>query len=213
MSIHLQTHRYNNPWVDKVDDYPGRLFSSDEDIEQFVKNCPRPLNLELGSGSGNHIISRALENPDQSWLGFELRFKRSVRTIQKSIDQEAKNVFIAKTNAFDVEHLVPNNSVSSVYINFPDPWDKPRWHKHRLLSKAMLDILKDKLVSEGKLYVKTDHQEMFGQFHQILSGHSHFSTLEAVFGEAVQSPSSEFESLFVSQGLPICHLKAVKVPR
>lgn len=213
----------HNPYVAKVSTLPGHLLPclsggvSAEEREllgeragQFSKRA-----LELGCGSGAHIIGLAERAPDTVFIGFELRFKRSFKAAEKAFNARLNNVLVLRTNAKVLSELFPSNSLSAVYVNFPDPWEKKRWKKHRLLSPEFLDVIWDKLEIGGVLSYKTDHAEYFLETAKILQNSGKW--LIEKFTQDLHSSEfadsnilTEFERLFLSKGLKVNLLEAKK---
>jgi tRNA (guanine-N7-)-methyltransferase len=44
-------------------------------------------------------------------------------------------------------------------VNFPDPWPKKRHHKRRILKTDFIELMKDKLITGGEIYMVTDHED------------------------------------------------------
>ena len=55
-------------------------------------------------------------------------------------------------------YYLEDDSVFSVYINFPDPWPKKRHAKHRLITKEFVLQLHRVLKHEGEVTIVTDDQ-------------------------------------------------------
>ena len=92
-SSYIQARARVNPYLAKIRKHPDM-------IEPFISTLPsatqlkdkiaklasnyNKLAVELGSGSGGHLLKRASRFPDTFFVGFELRFKRIVRTAEES---------------------------------------------------------------------------------------------------------------------------------
>ncbi len=171
--------------------------------------------LELGAGSGGHLIEQAQKNPETLCLGVELRYKRVVRTIEKARLAGVSNLFVCRVDANRLLELLPADSFDCLYVNFPDPWSKKRWHKHRMVSDVSLDQL-IKVLKPGAFFsFKSDELSYFVQVAELVKGCQQFE-LEQYTEDLYRSVytdgniSSEFEKLFKSKGLPIGYLKAKK---
>lgn len=203
-----------NPWVETVEQFPGALFpwldpqTEMRTIRNQIEEHAGLVNLEFGSGSGNHIIEQAAQHPNVLWVGFELRYKRSARTMQKASQAGLENVIIVRTDAFLAGEIIPAGRVSKAFIRFPDPWAKLRWKKHRLLNPKMLTMLHKLLVTGGTLSVTTDHREMYLEFLDDVTADPEFEILSSIVDRPVEKPQSEFESLFASKGQSVSHLLA-----
>lgn len=170
---------------------------------------------ELGSGSGNHLIELARRNPDNLYIGFELRYKRTFRTAEKAERDGITNLYIIRHSAENIQNFFSVASLSGVYVNFPDPWDKKKWHKHRLLSSTYFQTLHNLLGSNGFFAYKTDHPEYFQVTLDFLQNSNLFDITEFSFDlyssdYIEKNIPTEFEGLFLSKKMPIHYLKAVR---
>ena len=208
-----------NPYSLMIKDYPRRIFSFEDlekkDILKFVIEEYKSIVLELGSGSGNHLIGQANLFKESAFFGVELRYKRAVRTIQKAEKLEADNVFILRTDAKNIDQYFAINSLQGIYVNFPDPWEKKKQRKNRLLNSEFLQQIYNLLSPGGFFSFKSDHREYFLSIAEILKKESSFVVKEYT-EDLYQSEyltanvKTEFEELFCSQNLPINYLMASK---
>lgn len=115
-------------------------------------------NLEIGFGAGEHLVGRALNNPDINFIGCE-PFINGVGKLLEDIDEhEIKNIRIYTDDARLLLKHLPDESIEQIYILFPDPWRKPRHHKRRIVNQETLDMLA-RLQPEGAgLLLATDHE-------------------------------------------------------
>ena len=167
--------------------------------------------VELGSGSGQHLITQARTHPEVLFIGFELRFKRAYRTAEKAERLGIKNLLVLQHDARSLGDLFPQKSLAGVYINFPDPWSKRQWLKHRMLTLEFLGVLASRLQPGGFFSYKTDHRECFDAVVEALP-HLPFETTLLTRdlyseGDLSDNVPTEFEGLFRSQNLPIHHLR------
>lgn len=214
--------RFINPYRLRVLDHPGRVFNfvdpvadqaAIKDIAASRRAAGGSLVVEIGSGSGGHLIGLAARELNGSYFGFELRFKRAVRTIEKSTAAGIDRTYVLNIDGREFSEFFEPASVDAIYVNFPDPWEKKRQRKHRMLNAQFLDRAAVCLKPDGFISVKTDHAEYFCEFLPILQNDRRFEILESTedldnspyFGGNI---ATEFELLFRSQGLAICYLKA-----
>ena len=74
--------------------------------------------------------------------------------------RDLKNLYIIEHDALEVlENMVVDGSVNGFHIFFPDPWQKKRHHKRRMIQRPRTDLFAKKLASGGYLYFVTDWQE------------------------------------------------------
>ena len=156
-----------NPYVDLVDHFPGRVFPIRDftheraELQKTASRFSESI-LEIGSGSGNHLITQAGLRPRTAFFGVELRFKRAVRTIEKA--GRLENIFVLRMNAKLLHRIFKPQTFSGLYLNFPDPWSKRKTEKHRLLTVDFISSLNDLLLPGAFVSVKTDDAEQFERF-------------------------------------------------
>lgn len=119
----------------------------------------RTFAFEVGFGGGEHLAAQAATHPDTGFIGCE-PFLNGVAKLLTQIDQaRLKNVRVHPDDARDVLPRLPSQSLSAVYVLFPDPWPKLRHHKRRFIQKRSLDELARLLEPGGELRVATDHAD------------------------------------------------------
>jgi len=220
-----------NPYFGMIDSYPGRIFSyespklkkegapSAEELDASIRELAKSANTvicEFGSGSGRHCNELASQNPKAVVIGFELRYKRAVRTMQKAEEKGVENVYVVRTRAEDFVRIFPEKSIDAVYVNFPDPWAKKKQKKHRLLSENFFSVLPKFLKPDAYFSFKTDHLEYFKTTAKLIESGDTFNIseyTEDLYSSEfkAQSIETEFESLFFHQGLKINYLKALPI--
>jgi len=143
-------------------------------IEYFVNDFPmdKEVGIEVGFGSGRHILHQALNNPDMLFIGIEIH-RPSIQQVLKQISiQNIQNLLILDYDARLFMELVPSNIVGKIYVHFPVPWDK-KPHR-RVISTSFIQEAKRVLNVGGTLELRTDSEnyyaysyETFISFHKI----------------------------------------------
>lgn len=217
--------KWQNPFISKLNQLDDTIFTCSREqpeslaprVKEVTKSYDK-LIIELCSGSGGHLIELAARNPDALCLGVELRYKRLVRTAEKSKLRSLTNLRLLQLDALALSKVLDANSCDHIFINFPDPWDgKNRWEDKYILSKEYIGTLNSLLKSTGCFHHKTDHPRRFKQAHEaILELSDNYKITE--FSEDLHQSDfnstnirSEFERLFSSQKKPVFYLKANKV--
>jgi tRNA (guanine-N7-)-methyltransferase len=112
--------------------------------------------LEIGFGGGEHLAAQAARSPDILFVGAE-PFVNGVASALRHVDeQNLANVRIHHGDAREVIQGLPDQSLSRVYIMFPDPWPKARHHKRRLIQAVMIEELARVLKPGGVVRFATD---------------------------------------------------------
>jgi len=99
------------------------------------------LWLEIGFGSGEHLAHQALQNPGINFIGCETFLDGCGALIRKIAAEKIANIRIWNDDARLLLAKLPNDSISKVFILFPDPWPKKRHNKRRLIGAETLDML------------------------------------------------------------------------
>jgi tRNA (guanine-N7-)-methyltransferase len=95
--------------------------------------------IEYCSGNGNWVVEKAKDNPDTCWIAVEKRFDRVRKIWSKRENLKVKNLLIVCGEAVAfTKHYIPTQSIDEAYLNFPDPWPKPKHTKHRLVRQPFV---------------------------------------------------------------------------
>ena len=99
----------------------------------------------------------AAQHPEINYIGIEV-FQAGVGKLLNEIEQRGlKNLRIIEHDAIEVlENMIADSSIAGFHIFFPDPWQKKKHHKRRLLRRQRTDLLARKLQDNGYLYMVTD---------------------------------------------------------
>lgn len=117
----------------------------------------QPVHVEYCSGNGAWIVARALANPHINWVAVELKLGRTRKIWSKIKNLNLTNLIVVNGEGeFVTEKYFPKNSVSAVYINFPDPWPKRHHARYRIIKPSFLQSLSTLLKSKGQIIVVTD---------------------------------------------------------
>ena len=116
----------------------------------------RPLHLEIGFGSGEHLAARADMLPDHGFIGCEPFINGVAAALTHVRDEHLANVRIHAGDALDVLRRLPDGALSFVYLLHPDPWPKARHSKRRMINDGPLDLIAAKLKPGGEFRLGTD---------------------------------------------------------
>jgi len=215
----------SNPYIARVYDYPEFLLPhpTNENFQEMSarKNkdnpqdsFPKKIHVEIGCGSCMYLLEWAHENPQDFFIGLELRYKRLVLAAKKIQKQNIRNIVLLRDRGEFLDEYLSHKSIDGLHINFPDPWTKKAKRKHRILNKEFLTKIHPYFCFGGELRFKTDHMEYFKSVSQILKRLDLYS-IDQLTEDLHQSDYdkenilTEFEMLFKSKGNPpIGYLRA-----
>ena len=119
----------------------------------------RPTILEIGFGTGDHLIQQAQLNPHADFIGIDLYLLGVACLLQKAEKSDLSNLWVLSTDAY-VFLTTPtktlNYTFNKIYILHPDPWPKKRHHKRRLLNINSLTGAYQLLKPGGSIEILSD---------------------------------------------------------
>lgn len=125
-----------------------------------IFNSTNPIVLEIGFGSGKSLVKNAINFPDKNFLGIEV-YKSGIGSCLNfayiSKVENLKIIYYDATEAVDI--MIADQSLSIVQIFFPDPWNKNRHKKRRMIKTSFLKVISKKLTISGILHIATDSKE------------------------------------------------------
>jgi len=184
----------------------------------LYKNQDAPLWLELGCGKGGFISQIAPQNPDINFLAIDLisemlgQAKRKLETAYEAAGLTPDNIYICSWDIERIEALLaPNDTVDRIFINFCNPWPKPRHQKKRLVHTRQLNHYRTFLAKNGIIEFKTDDDCLFADSLTYFK-EANFELLRVSYDLHSESDitnyRTEHEEMFAREGIKIKYLMA-----
>ena len=172
-----------------------------------------PLDLEIGTGNGDHFAHQGFRQPHRYLVGLELKYKPLIQSIRRALRKGCRNIRMARYPAQFLHHIFEENELNNVYIHFPDPWPKRRQSKNRLIQPSFLKNL-FQIQREGSFVeFKTDSRPYFDQALEFFEDSPY--TVDLLSYDLYDSPlvktnfQTHFEKIFTSKHLPIYYAKLI----
>ena len=101
-----------------------------------------PLVVEIGCGYGEALVDMAINDAGKNYVGFEV-YPPALGALAGKIEQSSlDNVRIVNADArIYFAKMFRDDDLAAVCIFFPDPWQKRRQHKRRLINADFLESL------------------------------------------------------------------------
>jgi len=130
-------------------------------IQEFISfSHPNPIQIEIGFGSGRHLLYQAKNNPQKVFIGVEIH-KPSIEQLLKQCElQKIENILVLDYDARILLEVLNSNSIEKIYVHFPVPWDK-KPHR-RVISRDFINEAVRVLKKGGTLELRTDSDNYFG---------------------------------------------------
>jgi tRNA (guanine-N7-)-methyltransferase len=162
-----------------------------------------PLVVELGFGRGEFLRALAAAAPAVAHVGVERSHRRTLKLARRIAKTEERNLRLVEATAQElVTEALDEASVSTFWVNFPDPWPKKRHHRRRLLQPGFVALLAARLVPGGLLHAATDHAGYAEQIDAVLSAEPRLeNALAAPFVPEVPGrPCTAYEAMWRAEG-------------
>ena len=156
--------------------------------------------LDIGFGNGEYTAAYANAFQEKHLIATEVYLSGIGSLIGLINKYKISNISIFDEDVRLIMDQMPKEFLDSVNILFPDPWQKAKHHKRRLIGEDFLYQLHPLLKPNAKIFVRTDwedYAEQISELAEVMS--SHFRL------ERTQNIEFEFETRF--------HQRAIKEGR
>ena len=106
--------------------------------------------LDIGFGTGDSTIALQGMFPQHSILGIE-SYKPGIKNLL------SKNIFVHHGDALEILEKIDTNTISQIYMLFPDPWQKKKHRKRRLLNEYTFSVIMSIIKKNGFFHFSTDN--------------------------------------------------------
>ncbi len=120
-----------------------------------------PVYLEVGAGKGGFARGMAERHPDVAYFAMERVTDCVVLAAEGAMETELSNLRFTVDSADNLTRIFASGSVSSIFLNFSDPWSKKGYAKRRLTHRRYLSVYMNLLRDGGTLCFKTDNVGLF----------------------------------------------------
>lgn len=132
-----------------------------KDADFFINHFKydKKIWIEIGFGSGRHILYNAKNFPEILHIGIEVHKPSIEQVLKQTKLQNIDNLFVLDMDARIFLETLKENSVEKIFIHFPVPWDKAS-HR-RVISKNFINEALKVLTISGTLELRTDSINYF----------------------------------------------------
>ncbi len=112
--------------------------------------------LEIGFGTGEHLLALARARPDVAAIGAEPYLAGVSRLMLLARASPPANLRIHPGDGRDLLDVIPDRFLDRAYLLYPDPWPKRRHARRRFFCRENLDALARTMRTGSELRVATD---------------------------------------------------------
>lgn len=127
----------------------------------FAAAADTKLDVEIGTGNGFFFAHRAKSYPERNLIGLEVKFKPLVQSIRRALRDGCKNARSVRYNGRFIDELFVNGEVDDVFVHHPDPWNRAKKHKKRLMNADFINKIYMLQKPGSILEFKTDSKDYF----------------------------------------------------
>jgi len=136
----------------------SEYFKKIEDFEN-IDFPKKKVSVEVGFGSGRHLLYQAQKNPDTLFIGLEIHTPSAQQVLKQVELQNITNIWVVNYDARLFLEMLPSNICEKIFVHFPVPWDK-KPHR-RVISTSFLEESMRVLDVDGRLELRTDSDKYF----------------------------------------------------
>ena len=128
------------------------------------------LVVEVGSGLGENLVAAAAAHPERDHLGVEVYLPGLAQTLSRiERADRPRNLRMLPLDAQRaLPAMLPEGSISQLWVYFADPWPKARHHKRRLINPPFLDAVLPLLADGAAFRLATDWAQYAHHMRQLL---------------------------------------------
>jgi tRNA (guanine-N7-)-methyltransferase len=126
----------------------------------------KEIYVEVGFGSGTHLLHQASQNPDKIIIGLEIHTPSIEQVLKQAKLQGLTNILVVNYDARLFLEFLSSNSVGRIFVHFPVPWDK-KPHR-RVMSPEFISESMRVLKVGGTLELRTDSPRYFAYSYSLL---------------------------------------------
>jgi tRNA (guanine-N7-)-methyltransferase len=162
----------------------------------FANN--NPIVLEIGFGMGKSLVEMAKNAPELNFIGIEVHRPGVGACLALAQEQGVTNLKVYEHDAIEVlADCIPDNTLSTVQLFFPDPWHKKKHHKRRIVKPEFIESIRAKLAVGGVFHMATDwenYAEVMLEEMQAAPGFKNLSVDNTYIPRPDSRPLTKFEN-------------------
>jgi tRNA (guanine-N7-)-methyltransferase len=193
-----------------------RLYQGPDGLPRITSPClfgnDRPLELEVGCGSGEFLCSLARQDRETNFVGVEVRNMALNEAVAAAARDALDNIVFVRADVRMLYPLLVADSLRAVYLHYPDPIMRPKFEKRRVFTERFLDEMSAALTEAGRLSVITDLEPYFMEMLELAERDERWAkTHEARYLVGFEPETkSRFQRLWEGHGLPTLRFELTK---
>jgi len=185
ITIHASKQILANAYEKNIEDFDDITYPFDS------------VSIEVGFGSGKHLLYQAEKNPDRLFIGIEIHTPSAAQVLKQIELLGLKNVWVVNYDARLLLEMIPSNLCHQIFVHFPVPWDKKP--QRRVISPSFLKESLRVLEKGGRLELRTDSYKYFWYSLDTFLGENVLKTSVEIRKNEALEVTSKYEARWLKQ--------------
>ncbi|WP_104749249.1 tRNA (guanosine(46)-N7)-methyltransferase TrmB [Helicobacter cynogastricus] len=160
------------------------------------------FHLEIGFGSGRHLLEKAKNHPQEIYIGLEVHTPSLEQVLRQIELLGLKNLYLARTDARSLLEVLPSSVCLSLDLHFPVPWEKSP--TRRVMGAHVFQNMLRVLKKDAYLWLRTDSQIYFQESLRLAQQENCIYTTDT---NALVAVPSKYEQRWLKQERNIYDLR------
>ena len=117
--------------------------------------------FEIGCNDGSLLARIAAKHPNTAFIGIDWKYRALHTAAERVAAMGVRNVALLHGRGQDVGRMFADGEVDEMWVFHPDPCDKPRELRNRLIAEPFLNDVHRVLRDGASLVLKMDHLEYY----------------------------------------------------
>ena len=185
ISIHANKPQLANAYEKNIEDFDNITYPFES------------VAIEVGFGSGKHLLYQAQKNPDRLFIGIEIHTPSAAQVLKQIELLGLTNVWVVSYDARLLLEMIPSNLCHQIFVHFPVPWDKKP--QRRVISSSFLKESLRVLEKGGRLELRTDSHKYFWYSLDTFLGEKVMKTSVEIRKNEALEVTSKYEARWLKQ--------------
>lgn len=156
--------------------------------------------MEIGFGMGEATALIGRDFPNDGFLAVEVHFPGVGKLMARIEELGLSNIRVMETDVHPLfEQHLEDQSLDGIHLFFPDPWQKKRHNKRRIINPEFLRLIAPKIKAGGFIHIATDWVPYAEVIEEVFAASAVFK------GGVVDRPDWRPLTRFEGQGLTKDH--------
>ena len=174
-----------------------------------------PIVLELGCGRGEYTVGMARLNPENNYIGVDIKGDRIWKGSKIAHQDNLQHVGFLRTQVQSLETFFEDGEVDEIWLTFPDPRPKKSDIKRRMTHPRFMEIYRKVLKPGGRMHLKTDNDTLYQYTMEVVEqlAVEQLVYTDNLYQSDLLTPRltirTHYEELFSQQGFTIKYLSFI----